>query len=63
MLLRIVMKRAFSVSGFGKISPVLNNKNRGDKMIQLASAQILFHFMPSFVNLEKENLMKQTVCY
>ena len=57
------MKRAFSVTGFGKISPVLNNKNRGDKMIQLASAQILFYFVPSFVNLEKENLMKQTICY
>ena len=63
MLSRIVMKRAFSVTGFGKISPVLNNENRGDRMIQLASAQILFYFVPSFVNLEKENLMKQTVCY
>ena len=57
------MKRAFSVTGFGKISPVLNNENRGDRMIQLASAQILFYFVPSFINLEKENLMKQTVFY
>lgn len=43
MLLRRTMKRAFSFTSFGKLRRIikiskLNNKNKGDKIIQLASA-------------------------